>query len=60
MAPFNGEVGLQFVTHLANHYSVPELTRLASLAERKGFQQIWLNDHCDMDLVGKQKEWWSQ
>lgn len=45
MAPFNGEVGLQFVTHLANHYSVPELTRLASLAERKGFQQIWLNDN---------------
>ncbi len=45
MALFEGEIGLQFVTHLANHYSVPELVRLASLAERKGFQQIWLNDN---------------
>ena len=45
MAVFRGEVGLQFVTHLANHYTVPELVGLASLAERKGFQQIWLNDN---------------
>ena len=45
MAAFQREVGLQFVTHLANHYTVPELVRLASLAERKGFQQIWLNDN---------------
>jgi len=45
MAVFQGEVGLQFVTHLANHYTVPELVGLASLAERKGFQQIWLNDN---------------
>jgi alkanesulfonate monooxygenase SsuD/methylene tetrahydromethanopterin reductase-like flavin-dependent oxidoreductase (luciferase family) len=45
MAVFDGEVGLQFVTHLANHYTVPELVRLASLAEQKGFQQIWLNDN---------------
>jgi hypothetical protein len=37
MAVFDGEVGLQFVTHLANHYTVPELVRLASLAEQKGF-----------------------
>ena len=45
MAVFEGEIGLQFVTQLANHYTVPELVRLASLAERKGFQQIWLNDN---------------
>jgi alkanesulfonate monooxygenase SsuD/methylene tetrahydromethanopterin reductase-like flavin-dependent oxidoreductase (luciferase family) len=45
MALFDGEVGLQFVTHLANQYTVPDLVRLASLAEQKGFQQIWLNDN---------------
>jgi alkanesulfonate monooxygenase SsuD/methylene tetrahydromethanopterin reductase-like flavin-dependent oxidoreductase (luciferase family) len=45
MAAVDGEVGLQFVTHLANHYTVPDLVRLASLAEQKGFHQIWLNDN---------------
>jgi alkanesulfonate monooxygenase SsuD/methylene tetrahydromethanopterin reductase-like flavin-dependent oxidoreductase (luciferase family) len=45
MAIFNGEFGLQFVTHLANQYTVPDLVRLARLAADKGFQQIWVNDN---------------
>ncbi len=45
MAIFNGELGLQFVTHLANQYTVPDLVRLARLAADKGFQQIWVNDN---------------
>ena len=45
MTIFNGELGLQFVTHLANQYTVPHLVRLAGLAADKGFQQIWVNDN---------------
>jgi alkanesulfonate monooxygenase SsuD/methylene tetrahydromethanopterin reductase-like flavin-dependent oxidoreductase (luciferase family) len=45
MAVFNGELGLQFVTHLANHYTVPDLVRLAQVAADKGFEQIWVNDN---------------
>jgi alkanesulfonate monooxygenase SsuD/methylene tetrahydromethanopterin reductase-like flavin-dependent oxidoreductase (luciferase family) len=45
MAIFTGELGLQFVTHLANHYTVPDLVRLAQFAADKGFQQIWVNDN---------------
>jgi alkanesulfonate monooxygenase SsuD/methylene tetrahydromethanopterin reductase-like flavin-dependent oxidoreductase (luciferase family) len=45
MAIFDGELGLQFVTHLANHYTVPDLIRLARLAADKGFKQIWVNDN---------------
>jgi len=45
MSVFNGELGLQFVTHLANHYSVPALVRLAQLAAERGFEQIWVNDN---------------
>lgn len=45
MAKFQGEFGLQFVTHLANHYSLRDLVRLARLAEQKGFAQIWVNDN---------------
>jgi alkanesulfonate monooxygenase SsuD/methylene tetrahydromethanopterin reductase-like flavin-dependent oxidoreductase (luciferase family) len=45
MAIFNGELGLQFVIHLANQYTVPELVRLARFAADKGFQQIWVNDN---------------
>jgi len=45
MAVYKGELGLQFVTHLANHYTVPELVRLAALAHEKGFDQIWINDN---------------
>jgi alkanesulfonate monooxygenase SsuD/methylene tetrahydromethanopterin reductase-like flavin-dependent oxidoreductase (luciferase family) len=45
MAIFNGELGLQFVTHLANQYTVPDLVRLARLGADKGFQQIWVNDN---------------
>jgi alkanesulfonate monooxygenase SsuD/methylene tetrahydromethanopterin reductase-like flavin-dependent oxidoreductase (luciferase family) len=45
MAIFEGELGLQFVTHLANHYSVPDLVRLAQLALDRGFKQIWVNDN---------------
>ena len=45
MSIFHGELGLQFVTHLANHYTVPDLVRLARLAADKGFKQIWVNDN---------------
>jgi alkanesulfonate monooxygenase SsuD/methylene tetrahydromethanopterin reductase-like flavin-dependent oxidoreductase (luciferase family) len=45
MAIFNGELGLQFVTHLANQYTVPDLVRLARLGADNGFQQIWVNDN---------------
>ena len=45
MAIFDGELGLQFVTHLANHYTVPDLVRLAQLAADTGFKQIWVNDN---------------
>ncbi|MGH7824020.1 MAG: LLM class flavin-dependent oxidoreductase [Candidatus Binatia bacterium] len=45
MPIFNGELGLQFVTHLANHYTVPDLVRLARLAADKGFEQVWFNDN---------------
>lgn len=45
MTVFNGELGLQFVTHLANHYTVPDLVRLARLAADRGFEQIWVNDN---------------
>ena len=45
MPVFDGELGLQFVTHLANHYTVPDLVRLAQLAAAKGFKQIWVNDN---------------
>jgi len=42
---FTGELGLQFVTHLANRYTVPELIRLARLGADKGFSRIWFNDN---------------
>lgn len=45
MSKFSGAFGLQFVTHLANHYSVHELVELARLAHEKGFERIWLNDN---------------
>jgi alkanesulfonate monooxygenase SsuD/methylene tetrahydromethanopterin reductase-like flavin-dependent oxidoreductase (luciferase family) len=45
MSIFNGELGLQFVTHLANHHTVPTLVRLAQLAADRGFEQIWVNDN---------------
>ena len=45
MAKFSGELGLQFVTHLANHYSLRDLMRLAQLGADSGFCQIWLNDN---------------
>jgi len=45
VAIFNGELGLQFVTHLANHHTVPDLVRLARLAADKGFKRIWVNDN---------------
>lgn len=42
---FEGEFGLQFTLHIANHYSVPELVRLADLARQEGFRQVWVNDN---------------
>src|ERR1044072_6503156 len=45
MAILPDELELQFVTHLANHYTVPDLVRLAQFAADKGFKQIWVNDN---------------
>jgi alkanesulfonate monooxygenase SsuD/methylene tetrahydromethanopterin reductase-like flavin-dependent oxidoreductase (luciferase family) len=45
MTIYTGELGLQFVTHLANHYTVPDLVRLAQFASDMGFKQIWVNDN---------------
>src|SRR6185295_7255725 len=39
------ELGLQLVTHLANHYALRDLIRLAQLGADSGFTQIWLNDN---------------
>ncbi len=45
MAVYRGEVGLQFTTHLAKHYSVPQWVELAEYAQRNGFSQLWINDN---------------
>lgn len=45
MAVFRAEIGLQFVTHLANQHALPELVRFAALAHERGFGQIWVNDN---------------
>jgi alkanesulfonate monooxygenase SsuD/methylene tetrahydromethanopterin reductase-like flavin-dependent oxidoreductase (luciferase family) len=45
MTTFEGELGLQFTTHIAHHYTVPELVDLADLAHRQGFDQVWVNDN---------------
>ena len=45
MAAFDGRLSLQFVTHLANHYTVNRFVELAALAHERGFQRIWLNDN---------------
>jgi hypothetical protein len=38
MAVFQGEVGLQFTTHIANRHTVPEWVQLAQLAYRYKFR----------------------
>jgi alkanesulfonate monooxygenase SsuD/methylene tetrahydromethanopterin reductase-like flavin-dependent oxidoreductase (luciferase family) len=45
VAIFSGEVGLQFTTHLASRYSVPQWVELAALAQRHHFAQLWVNDN---------------
>ena len=45
MAAFDGRLSFQFVTHLANHYTVNRFVELAGLAHERGFQRIWLNDN---------------
>lgn len=45
MTIFSGEVGLQFTTHLASRYSVPQWVELAALAQRHHFAQLWVNDN---------------
>jgi alkanesulfonate monooxygenase SsuD/methylene tetrahydromethanopterin reductase-like flavin-dependent oxidoreductase (luciferase family) len=45
MAVYRGEVGLQFTTHLARHYTVPQWVELAEYAQRNGFSQLWINDN---------------
>lgn len=45
MPVFHGEVGLQFTTHIANRYTVPQWVQLAKLAHRHNFNQVWINDN---------------
>ena len=45
MNSYKGELGLQFTTHIAHHYSVPELVDLAALSHNCGFDQVWVNDN---------------
>jgi alkanesulfonate monooxygenase SsuD/methylene tetrahydromethanopterin reductase-like flavin-dependent oxidoreductase (luciferase family) len=45
MALYSGEVGLQFTTHIANHYTVPQWIELAELAHKRNFDQLWVNDN---------------
>src|SRR5215831_19246794 len=45
MAVYSGELGLQFTTHIANHYTVPQWIELAELARRNNFDQVWINDN---------------
>ena len=45
MAVYRGEVGLQFTTHLAKHYSIPQWVELAAHAQRNKFSQLWINDN---------------
>ena len=45
MAVYSGEVGLQFTTHIANHYTVPQWVQLAELAHQDNFDQVWVNDN---------------
>lgn len=45
MAGFEGMLGLQFVMHLANRYTANQVVELAELAQRRGFERIWVNDN---------------
>ncbi len=45
MSIYQGEVGLQFTAHIANHYSVSQWIELAELAHKHGFSQLWVNDN---------------
>jgi len=42
---FSGEWGIKFAVQTAAHYAVPDLVRLAQLANALGFKQIWVNDN---------------
>ena len=42
---FNGELGLQFTTHIANQYKIPQIIELAELSAGENFSQIWVNDN---------------
>lgn len=41
---FDGEFGVQFVTHIADHYTTPEFGELGRVAYDSGFDQVWVND----------------
>src|SRR5918992_4056865 len=45
MALYTGAVGLQFTTHIANDYTVPQWVELAELAYKHNFHQVWVNDN---------------
>ncbi len=45
VSSFDGEFGLQFVTHLANDHGVRDLVAQAAAGLRGGFQQVWVNEN---------------
>ena len=45
MTSYRGEVALQFTTHLAKRYSVPDWVKLAEFARSHDFSQLWINDN---------------
>lgn len=42
---FDGEFGVQFTVHIAKHYTLPEISELAQLAQDNNFDNIWVSDH---------------
>jgi len=42
---FSGELAIKFAIQSVSHYTVPELVRLAELANDEGIAQIWVNDN---------------
>jgi len=45
MAVYSDELGLQFTTHIANHYTMAQWIELAELARRNNFDQVWVIDN---------------
>ena len=42
---YEGEFGVQFTLHIADHYTTPEIGELGRVAYENGFDQVWVNDN---------------